>query len=370
MKKKEMENLGISPSLLGYGTMRFPCLENGEIDEPRAEALLDHAIQNGVTYIDTAYPYHEKKSEPFVGKVLKKYSRDSFYLATKLPLWEIETLDDAKKMFENQLKRLQVEYVDFYLLHALDLEKWEKALKLDIVSYLLEEKKKGRIRYLGFSFHDEFEVFERILTYQDWDFCQIQLNYMDLEIQAGLKGYKLAEKLGIPIVIMEPVKGGTLANLPKDISDIFYKANQEASIASWALRFVASFPNVKVVLSGMSNEEQLEDNLQTFSNFVPLDEKELEVVEQVAHTICSRMQNGCTGCEYCMPCPFGVNIPGNFKIWNDDAMYENHEKAQNKYDALKEAKASFCKQCGACEKVCPQHLHIREDLEKIKNIYE
>lgn len=370
MKSKKIENLGISPSLLGYGTMRFPCLANGEIDEPRAEALLDHAIEKGVTYIDTAYPYHETKSEPFVGKVLKKYARDLFYLATKLPLWSIETLEDAKAMFENQLKRLQVEYIDFYLLHAMDLEKWEKALKLDILSYLIEEKEKGRIRYLGFSFHDEFEVFERILTYHDWDFCQLQLNYMDLEIQAGMRGYMLAEKMGVPIIVMEPVKGGTLANLPSDIAKMFQEANPKASIASWALRFVASFPNVKVVLSGMSDEEQLADNLQTFMDFQALDEKELEVIEHVAHAICSRMQNGCTGCEYCMPCPFGVQIPGNFKIWNDDAMYGNHVKAQDKYLNLKEGKADACKACGVCETKCPQHIHIREDLQKIKKLYD
>lgn len=369
MEKKKIDNLESTPSLLGFGCMRFPTLEDGKIDEVEAEKMLNTAIAAGVTYIDTAYPYHDGDSEPFVGRVLQKYPRDSFYLATKLPIWKLNTKEDAKQIFEEQLARLQVDYVDFYLLHALDKDKWHKVLELDILPYLEDMQKEGKIRHLGFSFHDDYDAFKTILLYRDWDFCQIQLNYMDTDIQAGLKGYKLADSLGIPMVIMEPIKGGRLVNLPDDIKDIFIDEDPSRSIASWALRWVASLPNVKVVLSGMSTYKQVKDNLKTFNNFKPLTKEELLVVEKVAKTIRSRVKNGCTACGYCMPCPFGIDIPGNFKIWNEEAMYGDRSKANDKYEDMKEAAAVHCKKCGACEKMCPQQIEIRKDLEKMSKYF-
>lgn len=211
MEKRKMEKLGIETSLLGFGCMRFPTTPEGGIEEKEAERMLDRAISAGVNYIDTAYPYHDGESEPFVGRALKKYDRSSFYLATKLPMWAVNSLDDAKRIFAEQLERLQVEYVDFYLLHALDKSKWDKAKELGIVEYCENLKKEGKIRYLGFSFHDSYDVFEEIITARAWDFCQIQYNYMDTQEQAGDKGYALSEKLGVPMVIMEPIKGGSLA---------------------------------------------------------------------------------------------------------------------------------------------------------------
>ena len=202
MEYRSMEKLGISPSMLGFGCMRFPKTADGNIDEKEAERMLDRAISAGVTYIDTAYPYHNGDSEPFVGRVLKKYDRESFYLATKLPVWKADTLEDAKQIFEEQMARLQVDYVDFYLLHALSKERWDKLLEIGILDYCEELKKQGKIKYLGFSFHDSYEVFEEILTYRAWDFCQIQYNYMDTEHQAGDKGYALAEKLGVKNLIL------------------------------------------------------------------------------------------------------------------------------------------------------------------------
>ena len=240
MEYKTVKKMGISPSMLGYGCMRLPLLEDGKIDEPEAERLLDTAITAGVTYIDTAYPYHDGDSEPFVGRVLKKYDRNSFYLATKLPIWKLESAEDAKQIFAEQLARLDVDYVDFYLLHALDQEKWDKILELGILDVVDELKAQGKIRHLGFSFHDQYSVFETILSYRDWDFCQIQLNYMDTDVQAGLKGYRLAEQLKIPMIIMEPIKGGTLAKLPSDLEEIFHASLPSASISSWALRWVGS----------------------------------------------------------------------------------------------------------------------------------
>lgn len=362
-----MEKLGVSPSMLGFGCMRFPKTADGAIDEREAERMLDRALEAGVTYIDTAYPYHNGDSEPFVGRVLKKYDRKSFYLATKLPVWKADTLQDAKQIFKEQLERLQTDYVDFYLLHALSKERWDRLLSLGILDYCEELKKQGKIRFLGFSFHDSYEVFEEILTYREWDFCQIQYNYMDTEHQAGDRGYALAEKLGVPMVVMEPVKGGSLAVLPEDIAAMYKEADADASVSSWALRWVGTHPNVKVILSGMSTYEQVEDNLKTFGSFKPLDEKEQELVARVADTIRSRMKNGCTGCRYCMPCPFGVDIPKNFALWNEEAMYGNFAAMKEKYEReLPEgARADRCQKCGACERECPQAIQIRKDLVRV-----
>lgn len=367
MEYREMKNTGIKPSLLGFGCMRFPLLENGKIDRIKAEEMMDVAIKAGVTYIDTAYPYHEQESELFVGEVLKKYPRDSFYLATKCSLWYIETHEDAIKMFENQLNRLQVEYFDFYLIHSLSRDLWDKALKLGVLDYLIEMKKAGKIRQLGFSFHDEFPVFEEILRYHNWDFCQIQLNYIDTDIQAGMKGVHLAEELGIPLVIMEPIKGGTLARLSDDMEAKFKQAHPEWSISSWALRWVASLDNVKVILSGMSTMGHVTDNLNTFNNFEKLNLDEQTIVKEVADMIHSRKKNGCTGCNYCMPCPFGVNIPRNFRIWNDLGVFGDVNKAKKRYftHCPPEQRSDMCTWCGACEPLCPQSISIREDLKKM-----
>jgi len=366
MEYRKMENIGVSPSLLGFGCMRFPKLSDGTIDEAESERMLDKAIKEGVTYIDTAYPYHNGESEPFVGRVLQKYDRSSFYLATKLPVWKVDSAKDTIQVFEEQLARLRVDYIDFYLLHALDKNRWDKVLKNGILSMCEELKKKGKIRYLGFSFHDDYAVFEEILTYRKWDFCQIQYNYMDREVQAGEKGYALAEKLGIPMIVMEPVKGGSLAALPEDITAMFRKANETASTASWALRWVGTHPNVKVILSGMSSYEQILDNLKTFSDFQTLKEEEREVVDQVADAIRNRVKSGCTGCRYCMPCPFGVDIPRNFSLWNEYSMYGNSDAIRQRYLGMaQEARADHCQKCGKCESVCPQGLSIRKDLETV-----
>jgi hypothetical protein len=367
MEYREMKNTGITPSLLGFGCMRFPLLENGKIDRSKAEEMMDTAIREGVTYIDTAYPYHEQESELFVGEVLKKYKRDSYLLATKCSLWYIETPEDTVKMFENQLNRLQVQYFDFYLIHSLSKDLWDKALKLGVLDYLLEMKKQGKIRQLGFSFHDEFEVFEEIIRYTDWDFCQIQLNYIDTEIQAGMKGYHLAKELGIPLIVMEPIKGGTLAKLSDDMEAKFKNLNPQGSLSSWALRWVASLDNVKVILSGMTTMEHVKDNLNTFNNFAKLNEVEQNTVKEVADMIHARKKNGCTGCNYCMPCPYGVNIPRNFRIWNDLGVFGDEKKAKLRYftHCPPEQRSDMCQWCGACEPLCPQNIPIREDLKKM-----
>ena len=366
MEKRKMEKLGIETSLLGFGCMRFPVLENGEINEPEAERMLDKAIAEGVNYIDTAYPYHEGKSEIVTGKILKKYDRDSFYLATKLPLWQINSLEDVDRIFGEQLTKLQTDHVDFYLMHAMNKERWDAMRKLGVVERLEQIKAEGRIRYLGFSFHDSYEAFEEIINAREWDFCQIQLNYMDVEEQAGLKGYELAASKNVPVIVMEPVKGGSLAAFAEDIMEKFRAADAEASAASFALRWVGSLPGVKVILSGMSTMGQVEDNLKTFGCFKPLSGEEQKMMKEVRDTLKSRVQNGCTACRYCMPCPAGVDIPGCFGVWNTYHMYQNYNMVKRRWEnELGEQKqAKNCVKCGKCEQACPQKLSIRKDLER------
>ncbi len=361
-----IDKLGVRPSRLGFGGMRFPTTPEGAIDEPRATAMLDMAYQAGVNYYDTAYFYHDHTSEAFLGRALQAYPRDSFYLATKLPVYIIHSIDDAKRIFEEQLATLDTPYFDFYLLHALNAQRWESVQELGILPFLEEEQRKGRIKHLGFSFHDSYEVFERILTARDWDFCQIQFNYMDTQIQAGERGYELAKKLGVPIVVMEPVKGGSLATLSPELTAPFTAAHPDWTPASWAMRWVASHDNCRVILSGMSTEEQVEDNLRTFDNCPPLTQEEMKIIEGVRDAVCARSVIGCTKCRYCMPCPFGVNIPENFRMENEYAMYTNEARRRFQWEDMdKEERADMCRKCGKCESVCPQKLPIRQLLSEI-----
>ncbi len=368
MEKRKMTKLGIETSLLGFGCMRFPLTKEGKVDEQEAERMLDRAIKGGVNYIDTAYPYHNGESELVVGRILQKYDRSSFYLATKLPVWLVNEVSDVDKYFNEQLDKLQTDFVDFYLMHAMNKERWDKMLRMGCVKRLEELKAEGKIKYLGFSFHDSYEVFEEILDYRDWDFCQIQLNYMDAQEQAGLRGYRLAEGKGVPLIIMEPVKGGSLAAFSDDIMDKFKALDGNASAASFALRWVGSLPNVKVILSGMSAMEQVEDNLKTFTDFKPLSEEETTTVNEVTAILRGRVQNGCTGCRYCMPCPAGVDIPGCFNVWNNYHVYRNYDSVKWKWEEEISGRhqAKNCIKCGKCEKVCPQKISIRQDLEKVQ----
>lgn len=357
---------GQALSLLGFGCMRMPEVKPGQIDRKKAFEMLDAAYEAGVNYYDTAYPYHAGDSEAMLGEWLAAKPRDSFYVATKFPVWKATCREDFFTIFEEQRKKLGVETIDFYLLHALNEQREETLLQWDLFSAAQQLKQEGKIRFLGFSFHDEYPVFERLIDRADWDFCQLQLNYMDTDVQAGMRGYELAAKKGIPVMVMEPVKGGSLANPPEDVKKVFQALHPDWSGASWALRWVASLENVAVILSGMSNLEQVKDNLQTFGKIAPLTQEEQDAVRRAAEIYRARVRVACTGCAYCMPCPAGVNIPEVFQIYNHAAIYDMPEQGRKNYSEMAdEQKAVHCAKCGKCMKACPQNIAIPEKMTEI-----
>ncbi len=369
-RKKGFKGIEETPSLLGFGCMRFPKLNEDapDIDEERAEAMLDYAYERGVDYFDTAYPYHHGLSEPFVGRVLSKYPRDSFYLASKMPGWEIESVEDARRIFYEQLERCQVEYFDYYLAHALN-EKMFETFKLPaVMEFLYEMKREGRIRYLGFSFHDTPDVLETIIHAYEWDFVQLQINYLDWTHQDAKRQYEIVEEYGVPCIVMEPVRGGTLASLSEESRNIFKAHDPDVSIASWAIRYVASLPNVMVVLSGMSDMEQTKDNIETLTDFKPISASEQRVIDDALEAFLKKRTIPCTDCGYCMPCPEGVDIPGVFTLYNDYAISENENGFVRRYEN-KDGAASVCIDCGVCLEHCPQGIDIPARMREIESLY-
>ena len=357
-------------SLLGFGCMRFPVLEDGTIDEEKTFEMLDLALDNGVNYYDTAYPYHNGQSEIVLGKWLQTIDRDSIYVTSKMPVWKISSIEEFDKILDEQLEKLQTDHLDFYLLHALSKQRWEHVLQMGVLDHLKDVLDSGKIRRIGFSFHDDYEVFEEIIKAYPWDFCQIQYNYMDNNYQAGDKGYNLAKQLGIPVVVMEPVRGGLLANVPDDIDHMFREYN-DWSNAGYALRWVMNHDNVMCVLSGMSNLKQVKDNLITADTFMPLTDKETEIIDKARDMFLARTKINCTGCRYCMPCPFGVDIPQNFKVYNEGYIYKKADLNRERYLMMEESdRSTACKKCQACVTKCPQHINIPAELAKISAEYK
>ena len=366
MKYRRFGSLDWQVSALGFGCMRLPVIDEDrtKVNEPEATRMLRHAIDNGVNYVDTAYGYHGGNSERFVGKALQDGYREKVMLATKLPANQVETEQDFDRILNEQLAKCQTDHIDFYLLHSMNSERWRRLSSLGVIEWAGGAKADGRIKHLGFSFHGKYEEFEEVVNGTDqWEFCQIQYNYMNEEVQAGTKGFRLAADKGLAIVIMEPILGGSLATPPEPIRAMWDDADVKRSPAGWALQWLWNKPEVCVVLSGMTAMEHVEDNLASadVSGANILEQRELDLIEQVRDAYVGLRPIPCTQCNYCMPCPSGVNIPRNLELYNRSVMYNQADQSRNTYRKWSEdVRASACTQCRECEEKCPQDIEISE----------
>lgn len=362
-------NLNIS--LLGFGCMRFPLVDNSqEVDTEQVQQMFDYAISNGVNYFDTAWVYHDGKSEIITGNALKKYPRENFYLADKFPLWGLSSVEKAEDIFNEQLKKCQVEYFDFYLIHCLNSDLYAICKKYNIYELLKKKKAEGKIKHLGFSFHDDPDMLQQIVDDYEWDFAQIQLNYLDWDVCNAKRQYEILVKKNIPVIIMEPLRGGALATLNDSATTILKEANPEASIASWALRYAASLPDVLTVLSGMSSIEQVQDNVNTMTHFKSLTDEERNILEKALVEYRASGAIPCTGCKYCKDCPKNVNIPSIFATYNQYQISKVPYAFFNSYVALPESEqAHNCVDCKLCMEHCPQKLDIPNLLKEVDKLY-
>jgi len=369
MNYRTFGKLDWKPSALGFGTMRLPIIgeDPSAIDEQQAITMLRTGIDGGINYVDTAYPYHGGKSETLVGKALQEGYRARVHLATKMPSWLIESQADMTGRFEEQLQRMQTDHVEFYLLHALSAERWHKLRDVGVLEWAHERIREGRIDHLGFSFHDTNTVFREIIdAYQEWTFCQIQYNFLDEETQAGTDGLHYAASRGLGIVVMEPLRGGKLAEPNAKISAMWDTASTKRSAADWALDWVWNHPEVSLLLSGMSTLAQVQQNLDAagVSATGMLAPGELDLIARVRDAYNALIRVPCTACSYCMPCPQGVNIPGMFQLVNEGSMFGSWDTQRKRYSQMKSegSSADSCIRCGACEDKCPQHIAIRDEL--------
>ena len=367
IKKFKDEDL----SLLGFGTMRLPLKEDGTVDEIQVERMVAYAMENGVNYFDTAYPYHDGESERLIGRILSKYPRESYFLADKFPGHQIFDDYTPERFFEEQLERCQVEYFDFYLLHNV----YEKSintykdLNWKIVDYLLEQKKNGRIKHLGFSSHGSKEIMKEIIDYcqGELEFCLIQLNYLDWTLQGAREKYEMLTEMGIPVWVMEPVRGGKLARLSDEQEAFLKKLRPEESTPAWAFRFLQDLPNVHMVLSGMSAMEHMKDNVKTFEEYKPLSEEERQFLFDVAEGMKTSVP--CTSCQYCVAgCPKGLDIPMLISVYNE-LKFVPTVNASMRIEAMEEdKKPTACIACGKCSYMCPQGIHIPEIMKELPEL--
>ena len=352
-------------SLLGMGNMRLPTGEDKKIDFDRAAEIIDTLYKGGVNYYDTAYVYHEGESEVFLGKCMKRYPRDSFRLATK---FHCLANHDFKAVFEEQLQRLDTDYIDFYLLHAIGDNTADEYLTGGALEYFREQKRLGRIRRLGFSFHASLDTLRRVVAANDWDFAQIQLNYLDWTLYKSKEQYEILTEAGIPVVVMEPVRGGRLAKLTDSTEAELHAAHSDWSIPSWAFRFIMGLDNVHMILSGMSTLEQAEDNLKTFTEGGPLSEEDQALLMDVADRFREQISVPCTGCRYCTEnCPMEIDIPAMRELYNKfklDGRFALRNMDKTEHNAAE------CIGCGACASICPQHIDIPSVMSELAAEYE
>jgi predicted aldo/keto reductase-like oxidoreductase len=377
---REMVSTGEKLSVLGFGCMRLPH-RNGRIDPERAVRQLHSAVEHGVNYFDTAVPYHMGESEPFLGRAFQGGYRERVHLATKLPHWAIGSRQDMDDMLDAQLANLRTDRIDYYLLHNLQASSWQRLLALGVEDFLDRAKADGRIRHAGFSSHANAHDFRGLVHAFPWSFCQIQYNFLNEQIQAGTEGLCYASGKGLGVVVMGPLQGGRLAQkVPAEVQAIWDRAPIQRTPVEWALRWLWNHPEISVVLSGMEEEVYLEENLRIASEAAPhsLTEEELALVERVVAVYESRLKVNCTKCRYCMPCPAGVDIPACFEIYNSQFLFDDRPW-MSKVDYLiyaggllggESAIASLCVGCGRCERVCPQHLPIRDLLAEVAHEYE
>ena len=379
MQYRKMPKTEDELSALGFGCMRLP-MKNGGIDKERAIAQIRYAIDNGVNYVDTAWPYHGGESEVVLGMALRSGYREKVKIATKLPSWLIESRDDMDKYLNAQLEKLGTDKIDYYLIHTLNGTLWETVKKHGVKEFLEQAKKDGRIVNAGFSFHGQSADFAPIVDDYDWDFCMIQYNFLDQEFQAGTTGLKYAASKGLGVIVMEPLRGGYLANTPPSaIQDLWDEADTKRSNVDWSLRWIWNHPEVKVIISGMNEESHVENNISYACDSFPgtLTAKELDIINRVGKKYKELMKVGCTGCGYCMPCPVGVNIPGAFNAYNLSFL-TGKEGASFSYilslsgimaDGEK-GYASKCISCGECIDKCPQFIPIPDVLQDVAACFE
>lgn len=378
MKYRKFGKLDFNVSSLGFGAMRLPMVD-GNVDEKEATKMLYYAIDNGVNYVDTAYMYHFGQSEEWLGKISKSY-KEKVKFATKLPSWSVNERSDIDKYFNEQLKRLNIECIDFYLLHALNKKHWSKLKNLGIIEWAEKKIKSGQIGSLGFSFHDDHESFKNIINDYDWTFCQIQYNYMDIENQAGKKGLEIAASKNIAIIVMEPLLGGKLVNPPEVINKIWKGSSRDWDPVKWALQWLWDQKEISTILSGMSTFNQVKENIEyaNQSGINILSNEELDLYNIVREEYKKLTIIPCTKCGYCMPCPSDVNIPYNIDLYNQVKIFEKIDNARGNYSWMEQAKklgiaskderAKSCIQCGECEPKCPQNIPIMSWMKIIHEV--
>jgi len=375
MLTKGWNTTGDQVSILGFGAMRLPVTEEGKIDEPKAIKMIRQGIDGGINYLDTAWPYHGGQSEEVCAKVMKDGYREKVFIATKLPSWELNADEDMMRILDEQLAKLEVDYIDYYLLHALNEDFWSRYKRFNYKEFIAKAKAQGKIRHIGFSFHDKQELFFQIIDDYDWDFCQIQMNYMDKEYQAGEKGLVYAHEKGIPVIIMEPLRGGLLAKEPpKEIAQLMVQSQRDFSPAEWALRYLWDREEVSLILSGMSLPEQVEENVKIArqAGVGNLSDKDRQIISRFEEVYNSRLRVNCTSCGYCMPCPSGVNIPQMFSAYNRDSVFDDFEGAKDQVMKWHkpEERPSACTECGICVDKCPQNIDIPQMLKKVGDLLE